>query len=151
MELEIKEKLVELDFNLSNFKGMYKKELKLENAVKSNIKIIENENDITSDEVKRLLYFCFDWGKFLKEMDTINKNTIKFKLYNVCLKDFKKVIPFGVTEDQRTFTFKEEEFGEAIIIIQDGIVSPYFPIDNMLGNNIFDYGNKDYGLIVEVK
>ena len=139
MKLEIKEKIIELDFNLKNFKEMLKEDLDLNKAVINNIKIIDNTMNVPQEDIKDTLYLAFDWGGFIKQINFINKDIIKFRFCNVTLEGFKQYKPLST--DLKDFEFEENEITDSVIILQDGIKHPNFAMDNLFCKLLFDYGD----------
>ena|SRR3990167_2608075 len=149
MKIETKECVAKLELDLKQFKELLKQEYDLENTVNVCLKVTEDNQNVGDKTLIRFVYFGFDWGGLLRHIKLVDKDIIRFRLFNVKLDGFKRFEPKMVSEDLKIIELKEVDINQSVMITQDAISNPNFAIDNLLCKTLFDFGGKKYALLLE--
>ena len=149
MELQFKEKELEVVMEKGKFVSLFKKDLSILKAITGSCSITYNPLNITPEKAWLILFGETNWGFFLSSLLNDSKDKIMFKAYNI---EFKDRIDYVSDERTEGYTYLKlspvKKSGKGYIVINDLIKTPEAFIDNWLQKKLYNYAEKDFKKVI---
>ena len=149
MELNIKEKIAEIEMDIKKFKKNLRASLSLHKAIKNSVKIILDSRKLGFEKIIIWVYSETNWLFFLSLLKGTKKETIRFRIYTI---EFKGMIRYSSDIRDKFYRYikltPKNVDGVDFIVMNNLISTPEAFFDFWLQKRVYNYANEKFNKII---